>query len=72
MPREFLIPVLNIIQQVPLAVNKVVNPPGMISLVPRSIVSVRHLGVKSVEFGLFLINVAHRTQDGLVTNKLII
>ena len=40
MPREFLIPVLNIIQQVPLAVNKVVNLPGTISLVPRSILIV--------------------------------
>ena len=34
LPREFLIPVLNIIQQVPLAVNKVVNLPGMISIFP--------------------------------------
>ena len=41
-------------------------------IVPYSIVSVRHLGVESVEFGLFLINGAHCPQDGLVTNELII
>ena len=36
-PREFLIHVLNIIQQVPLAVNKVVNLPGSIPILPSAI-----------------------------------
>lgn len=34
LPRKLLFPVLDIVQQVPLAVNNVVNLPGSISILP--------------------------------------